>query len=316
MTPAPWFAALGTARKNAIKNLHKEIVRFRDDSRVYFDKEKYPLLFDIELRRVEKWKKDIRTVEIASAIDDADLEIKHGPFTVIPIPGVPKAYVDQALEALDAAADKIRPKFPQVLYGKVFLGTSLGKGIAAHYVESLDQVQLNVAARKRFDNVYTIIHEFGHRFDAKFFKNAELRNEFNRLSTVKEYEVIHYDAKLRKQCADEVVSIATARLLGKPVPKMSSVLEAWLKSPNGPTNIRKVMQDFLNYIVDEKKVHAEAMGSKDVDVMTDKVLHEPLQVTPYGGKNVTENFAEAFAHYVLGMKMQPEFVTILEKLSK
>jgi len=311
LLPADWFGALGVAKRNAISTLRKKILAFDPGSFSPGDLEK-PGIRAYLVMEVQSWGKAIRTLEIATAVGDTEREIKHGPFTVIPVPGVTQAQQNAALDALDAAADKIRAKFPKVLYGKIFLATHLSRKTVAHYVVDNDTVHLDVNANKKIGDIYTICHEFGHRFDYKFL-DRDLKNQFWKLSTRKIYEVIEFDSKLREQVADEVVSLANERVLGRPLPKMSSELVAWLKSPDGPNDIKRSIGEYLTGKMDEKVLHAEAKGKKDAKVMTDKVLHGPLYVTEYGKTNPGENFAEAFAHYVLGMNMAPELVEILSQ---
>jgi hypothetical protein len=307
-TPPDWFWALGKTKRNSLNSLRKAIRVFKMN---YEHQDlSNQILSDMALREAKDWGRAIRTLELATAAGDKEREIQHGPFLVIPVPGITKKQLDTSLSALDSAAAKIRLKFPKVLYGRVFLATSLSRKTAAHYVHTDDTVHLSVNARKRFDDIYTLIHELGHRFDYKFLE-SQLRNKFWGLSTKREHEVIHFDAKLRDQVADEVVDLAKTRALGHPLPKMSPELETWLRSVDGPLNIKRDMADYLAGKIDESKLHATAKGSKDADVMTDKVIREPLAVTPYGATNVRENFAEAFAHYVLGMDLAPEFVEIL-----
>jgi hypothetical protein len=128
------------------------------------------------------------------------------------------------------------------------------------------------------------------------------------------YETIHFDAKLREQMADEVVSFAKLKALGTPLPSMSNELVLWLKSahPHSQGDIPRLMTQFLKGEIDEKVLHSAAKGKADGDVMTDKVLHGPLAVTPYGGTSPKENYADGFAHFVLGMDMPPELAAILE----
>jgi hypothetical protein len=307
---AEWFNALGTAKRNALIGLHRDI----EVAKAYLNDAvtSNPHMLAYRANKVKDWAKAIRTLELASVLTDADREVKHGPFVVVPVPGVTKKQLDATLEALDAAADKIRPKFPQVLYGKIFLATHLARNTAAQYMHSSDTMSLDVTATKRFNDVYSLCHEFGHRFETKFL-DKDLHKRFWALSTRKVYEVIKFDAELRDKVADEVVFLAKQQAIGKPLPKYSPELLAWLKSPDGPTDIRRHVTDFLNYTIDAAKLHAEAKGTKDVDVMTNKLVHGPLAVTPYGASNPTENFAEAFAHFVLGMDLAPEFAEILNE---
>lgn len=310
--PVEWVWSLGTAKRNAINGLYKEITIFKWDSPAAIRNS--DVLRQMAVKKVEGWAKALRTLELASQTADQDLEIKHGPFTVVPVPGLTKAQIDQILAALDAASAKIRSKFPQVLYGKVYLATHLKNGVGAWYLATEDKFYIDVSAvtsKKDFD-VYAIIHELGHRFDHKFL-DKDLRSKFVDLSTRKVFETIKYDSKLREQVADEVLSVVKAKTLGKPVPLMSDQAVLWLKTPH-VGDPRKLTSDFISGKLDEKDFHAAIKGKADAEVTTDKVLHGPLAVTPYGAKSPKENFAEAFAHYVLGMKMQPEFVEIMDQL--
>lgn len=310
--PAPWFNALGTAKRNAINWLQKEgrhLLGSLSPSQIVHDPEKWRAYVVMQL---ETWGKKLRTLEIASEAGDVEREVKRGGFTIVPMPGVKKAETEAALEALDAASEKIRPKFPAVLYGNVFFSTHLSAKTAAHYVYSDDTIHLSVRARKRFSDIYTLIHEFGHRYDHKFFHDKALRNDFWSLSTRKVYEKVLFDDKLRQAVADELVGVAKARKEGKPFIAVSPEAERWVKEPS--IDIKKLMSAFLTGKIDEAKLHADIKGARDVEAMTGKLLHGPLAVTPYGATKPVENFAEGFAHFVLDMAMPQEFVEIFTKL--
>lgn len=311
-TAPAWFGALGTAKRNAIRALHRDSHALADNLDPSISKTGPETWISYMVPRLEEWGKKLRTLEIASQADDAEVAIERNGFTVIPMAGVTKAEIDGSLEALDAAIAAVRSKFPKVLYGKVFLSTHLGGKTAARYMYNDDTVHLSVKARKRFDDVYSLIHELGHRYDHKFLKD-ELRKRFWALSTQKVYEKLQFDAKLREQVADEAVSLAKARAQGRPVPNPSPELVAWLKSPDGPNNPRELTTKFLNLQITEKELHDGMKGTKDSEVTTEKVLHGPLSVTTYGATSPTENFAEAFAHFILGKSMPPEFVEILSE---
>lgn len=326
-TPPSWYYALGTAKRTTINWIQKEGQRWlhhlpaytadlwnpeAPSSRFY----KFPdpklqaqRMQENTVKELEEWGKKLRTLEIASQGGNEDLEIKRGGFTVIPMPGLKKVEIEGALEALDAAVAKIRLKFPQVIYGKVYLSTHLAAKTAAHYVHSDDTIHISVRARKRFDDVYTLTHEFGHRLDRKFV-SSDLRKEFRRLSTQKVYETLLFDSKLRSAVADEVVTLAKSRKEGKPFLGMSRELEYWAKT----RDLKKAMSLFLAGSLDERGLHAGVMGPKDQEVPTDKVLHGPLAVTPYGATDPAENFAEAFAHLVLGMPLAPELQAVLSAI--
>lgn len=309
-TPAPWYYALGTAKRNALNLLQKETQVLRSELAAIKPTDS-PVFWESIERRVEGLAKLIRTLELAAVMEDDDRPFKHGGFTIVPMRGLKKAEVDAALEALDAAAEKIRSKFPQVLYGEVYFSTHLSAKTAAQYVPGQDTIQLSVRARKRFDDIYSLIHEFGHRFDWKFQKGKPLYKDFVRLSTHKEYEEIVYDDKLRDSVADEVVEVARAYKEKRPTALLSPQAELWVKGPD--IDIKPLTSAYVAGKIDERKLHAEVKGTKDVTRLTGKVVREPLSVTPYGATKSTENFAEAFAHYVLGMPMPPEFVSIFDQ---
>jgi hypothetical protein len=312
--PPSWFNALGTAKRNAIKGLYKDgqaLLGMLSPSQPVHDADKWR---SYTVMRLEEWGKKLRTLEIASQAEEENRAIERGGFTIVPMPGVKKAEIEASLEALDAAAEKIRSKFPKVLYGKVFFSTHLAAKTAAHYVYADDTIHLSVRARKRFSDIYTLIHEIGHRYDHKFLGTTD-RKEFWALSTRKEYEKIVFDEKLRTEVADEAVGLAKAKAQGKSLTSPSPELVAWLKSPDGPNDPRGLTTKFLNYVITEKQLHEAIKGTKDAVVLTDKLLHGPLAVTPYGATKPTENFAEAFAHYVLGMPMAQEFEDIFARLS-
>jgi len=105
-------------------------------------------------------------------------------------------------------------------------------------------------------------------------------------------------------------SEAMLAFMDRVLPQMSTELVAWLKS-DGPKYARELMTSYLVGMVTEKNLHDGIKGSKDLKVVTDDLLHGPLSVTPYGATKPMENYAEAFAHYVLGMDMPQELADIL-----
>ncbi len=108
---------------------------------------------------------------------------QHGPFVIVPMPGVTKAHASNVLEALDEAAELLRRRFSRLLYGDVYLKTTIrdnGRGAAAAYDFKHDIMQVNVKANHRVSDVFSIVHEFGHRYDNKFL-SQELRDRFDAL---------------------------------------------------------------------------------------------------------------------------------------
>lgn len=309
-----WFTGLSAQKANALKSLYGNANAMSNANKSTTVKD--PVAWANYLYMdMARWVKLIRTLELASVISDQDQEIKHGQFIVIPDAGLTKKQLDGALSALDEAASKIHPKFPQILYGKVFLTSHLKKNTAAWYSEDSDTLAINVKTAKRVNDVFTIIHELGHRHYFKFLGKAN-KDKFWNLSTRKIYDTVKFDAKLRKQLADEAVSMATQRIRGLPVPKMSDLLELWLKSRNPIGDIPKTVTKFLNLQISGDDLHKAVMGKGDAEVMSDKLLHGPLHVTQYGATSPKENYADGFAHFLLGMDMPSELGAIFLEESK
>ncbi len=314
--PPAWFSALGTAKRNALKFLWKEGLAL-----LHFLHPSTEGVKDMEIwrtytvRKLQDWAKKLRTLELASEIAEPGRATTMDGFTIVPAPGVSRAKSEEALKALHEAVEKLRPVFPQVIYGDVYLSTHLKRNVAAWYVHSEDKFYLNVNAKYRVSNVYTIIHELGHRFYDKFFKDQELRSLFWELSTKKVYEVIPFDKDLRESVAKELLAAAKAYARKQPVPKLSDMAMLWVTTRYTPGyKIKNLNENYLAGYFDEKTYIQQVMGDEDINIQTDKVVHAPVHVTPYGGTRPTENFAESFAHYVLGMEMPPELKEIMEKL--
>jgi len=312
-----WYHGLGTTKRNAIKSLVMSMRAFYGVGGTLDGEDPENLLLQRWVRDLTAAAKHVHTLELASVAGDEDdtKPVEHAGFTVRAMPGVTRAQAQDALECLGTAMAKLKPIFPEVIYGDVYLSTHLSTKAAAWYVPSEDKFYLSVNARKRFDDVYTIIHELGHRFDQEFWKDKDSRNEFWNLSTRKEYEKIPYTESLRRSVAEELLTITKARKEGRPMPRASNEALLWVSTRYTPgADIRDLTTAYLSDKIDDTKFVDRLMGNEDINVQTEKLLHGPLHVTDYGGKSPKENFAEGFAHYVLGMDLAPELKAIYDKL--
>lgn len=310
-----WAKALSSVRRNAWQLLVREsrdiigtLEHLKNDPGSAF----WPRV----QRDLEALAKPLRMLEIMSAATSEEDSFKHGPFRVFTIPGVTRAEADKALAAFDAATSQVRAHFPQVLYGDVYLATTLAKSgpytPSASYSPHSDTIQLSVRAQRRFDDVYTIIHELGHRYGFKFAEGTPAYREFTALSMRRVWETILFDKKLRSAAAAELAQAAIDRQQGRPFRKLSPEAELWAKQPD--VDVKKSISEFLAGKIGEDRLREQLAGHKDVEAMTGKLLHGPLAVTPYGATKVTENFAEAFAHFILRMPMPAEFQVLLQQM--
>lgn len=186
---APWFLALSDIKRKKIERAFDEA-----KSRIFLlEHEKTKAVKDpanyerYRLGNRQAAEPFLRAIEkVAKAVDalmaaESSGGFKHGPFTIKILPGVTKKQVDEALAALDVVTDAIKQKFPQVLYGEIYMSTKVGgHRTAAHYVPADDVIHLSpkhIQSGDAFD-VHAIAHEFGHRYDHKF-ADGGLRRSFD-----------------------------------------------------------------------------------------------------------------------------------------
>ena len=317
---AEWFYPLGPRLKSRVKDLIKQVKDLRRSLTWNKHKGEPPRTNDIEW--FEKITQEAAWLE---GVIPKDTEgFPHGDFTVIPMKGVSSKDLEACLGAIDKAAGFIRSKFPQVLYGKVYLGTSVGKGYGnvAIYVQDHDTVSVSTRASTTVGDVHAICHELGHRFYHKFWKNKEQRELFWHLSINPVYETVDFDKATRAKLADEFISNSEQMRTGGR-PPTSALLGDWIDElKRRPEVLREVSTLGKKFTwekddsVREKLWAALALpGEGTISVQTKKVLREPLMVSDYAKRtNWTENFAEAFAFYVMGKPLPAEISAILDKI--
>jgi hypothetical protein len=316
---AEWFYPLGPRLKSRVKDLITRVKDLRRSLTWNKDKGEPPRPNDIE--GFEKITQEAAWLE--GVIPKTDEGFPHGDFTIIPMKGVSSKDIDACLGALDKAAGFIRLKFPQVLYGKVYLGKAVGgHGTAAQYVSAHDTVSLSTRASATVGDVHALCHELGHRFYHKFWKNKEQRELFWKLSVEPVYETVDFDKPTRAKLADEFISNSEQMRTGGR-PPTSALLGDWIDElKRRPEILREVTTLGKKFTwekddsVKDKLWVALALPSElTITVRTDKVVREPLSVSSYGKKGGwTENFAEAFAFYVMGKALPAEISAIMDNI--
>ena len=307
---ADWYYALGPRQRTRAARIVSDVGRlFRgttDDS-----------VAERMVPQMEALIKEVTWLE--KLIRDPGEGISHGPFKIVTMAGVRQADMADVLKALDQATKVLQAKFPKLLYGDVYVAKTLnqGFGAVARYMPSSDVVILSLKAKGSVGDIHAICHEFGHRYDRKFWKDKASRSKFGELSSNPEYETIRYDAKLRKNMADEYIEALHAKMAGRSK-AYSSLLMAWIGHlmKKSMLKLRDLSQQALRGSDKAESALQKLIEGKGapVDVATDKEVRGRLSVTPYGAKNVSENFAEAFAYYVLGKPLPAEIAEIMDKL--
>ena len=238
------------------------------------------------------------------------------------MPGVTHKDEEGALQALDAAAKALSHKFPQVLYGKVFITPRLPKAqTEAQYVFDSDVLYLSMKARDGVGDVYALIHEIGHRYFHKFWKDRDAAREFQRLSTEPEYEVIQISPETKKAWTEELITQARARRTNQQVPlTQDKRLMEWIRhlQVTNSVNLSELRKLTLAAVKggpnQDRALQFGLMSMIPSEYQTNRIVREPYAVTPYGATSWTENFSEAFAHFVLGKALPEPIQKIMEGL--
>jgi hypothetical protein len=221
-----------------------------------------------------------------------------------------------ALEALDKASELVRKRFPQLLYGKVFVTPNMkGTRTVAMYTPAKDVLYLSLLAQKATGDVQALCHEFGHRYDHRFWRDHEAKQEFMNLSTETVYETIPVD---KKEMVTQFLKVLQSWKAGRKDmgPKL---LQQYLAEINKNHSKQRVMRDLAQAALSGGPAEEKALRDKFLElgpdeIVTDKVLRGPLSVTPYGATDWKENFCEAFSFYLVGKPLPSEIQSFMERL--
>lgn len=278
---------------------------------------------------LESIKRELPWLEAVSRGQDD--EFKHESFTIILTKGA-ESGLEEAIAALDAAAQKIRPRFPKVLYGKVYVRRGLrgdsphesGSQVAGVYVDATDTVSLSLYATPERDSIKTLIHEFGHRYHTRFL-NSDQREKFIELSTVGDVQRSQFPLAERKRLAAELMALYREHQREEyPEPDTFLSERARLWSEAYPRDEwRQDVVPLLKRFRDEQdntvEVALEAALAQhqfggNLTVILNEDRYQPLAASRYGEKNWKENFAECFLATVLGTPLPEALQAFMDAL--
>lgn len=214
-----------------------------------------------------------------------------GPFKVHNTIGAVEKQFKEIQGLIKSAVKEITPvrDFKKVLYGDVFVVGQLRQSrTLAWYSPSEDEVYLRNLAKKGFDDLASLVHELGHRYDFKFATAGQKRN----IAAL--YSKLGWDA----------------RRVEVPVLKVGELLPVNLRGELTPRVITKVTP--LSY---ELGSGISVRISAVEDILKRKAVEGKLFPSGYSMKNSTEFFAECFAFYVLG-RMAPALAVKFEEALK
>jgi hypothetical protein len=260
-------------------------------------------------------------VWVESVMREQEDEFTHGPFKILLMANASDG-LDEALKTLDAAADKVRSKFPGVLYGKVYVRSGLkqkgtfdpapqsGGLVAGSYVAAGDFINLSLYATPDRNSVMTLIHEFGHRYHTRFL-HGDAREKFIQLSTVGDVQEEFFSLSERRQIADEYLALFREHQKENyPDPDSFLSKRTQLFVNNFPRDeYRSKVAPLVRQFRDDKDNSVEAalrdalaraQFGGNLRVVLDEAKLQPQYASMYGMMSWQENFAEAFLAFVLG----------------
>jgi hypothetical protein len=254
------------------------------------------------LETVEEALKSLsRVQERLEGYSQVEKTFQHGPFKVINKHGYTQAEYDEPLRTLDAASAELKKAgFGSVLYGDILLVTDKSGHYAGMYRNSSDDVLLNVEARNRFDAVYTLVHEFGHRYWYKVMSSGQRDAYVDAYAAGKGLTVEDREDMFQALVQTKFGPRMAIRYLRNPA--LGKVLPDYFKETIGGTGMTG---EYLEraHSRGEEWVYRNFVRPRLRYYLLDK--NPPETVTDYARTNEKEDFAETFAHYVLGKPIPP-----------
>ena len=275
---------------------------------------------------IESLRRDLPQVQ--DLMRDESDAFKHGKFQILPLKGVTNT--DEAVKTLDEASGHIQSKFPQVLYGKVYIrkdlhpkgsyearpGAASGGQVAGAYQGTTDTITLSMYATPERNSVMTLIHEFGHRYHTRFL-HGDLREKFIQLSTVGDIVEEHFSLSEREKFADEYIArkkgFRDDESFGMDGPVHLSP-RADFFFDNFPRDefkaqvipiMRKFDDGDDSVIPAFRKALARSQFGGNLGVVKDPDNVKPVYASTYGETSWEENFAESFLAFCMH-KVLPE----------
>lgn len=284
-------------------------------------------------RQFDNLREDLPWVQ--DAMRDESDAFKHGNFLIIPTKGVHDT--SEAVKVLDEVSKHISPKFPHVLYGKVYVRKDLrpkgsfdarpGQGgmIAGAYQATTDTVTLSMYATPDRNSTLTLIHEFGHRYHTRFLK-GDKREKFMQLSTVGDVQEDFFPLAERHKFAEEYVARLTGFrddenfgdggpvhlseradkfFAGYPRDEFrSKVLPLKHKFDEGDNSVVPTLKEAL----------ARSQFGGNLRVVQNEENLSPVYASLYGETSWEENFAESFLAFCTGKVLPKSLQTFMESL--
>jgi hypothetical protein len=215
----------------------------------------------------------------------------HGPWQIVNKYGFSVSEYAEPLEVLDKASDRVRAKgFGDLLYGEVLLDTKVSRpGVAGEYFKASDSIALTVDAKNQHSDVFTLVHEIGHRRWHKHLSTAQQE----------QYEDLYSAGGLT---VDQRQDLFQALVKGEFRP---AAAKKFLREKGLP--VAEYLKEIGASPKDYWRAYSEAGAWVERQVVRPNHRYVRLKsvkvetVSSYAATNVREDFAETFATYVFNM---------------
>ncbi len=109
------------------------------------------------------------------AHEEGDTKLRAGPFTLVNTGNFSAETMTNVASLVEAAADLLgKKRLSKICYGDVQVTKTLKRAdVLAFYMEATDEIFVRANVRKNPDTVQTLLHELGHRMEAKFLQGKE-----------------------------------------------------------------------------------------------------------------------------------------------
>lgn len=228
--------------------------------------------------------------EAGQDIESGERVFKLGPFTIHDqTSGDIRATTQVLVRAEELMRASNIGRIEQVIYGNVYFVGSIErkKTVHAKYYPTQDIIALLVIKKFEARELFSLIHEFGHRYYGKEL-TPQKRNEWN-----------HYDHQLRRQSQAPVKLPAVGDVLPEINNRRVAGYDSQSDRPRGKTFIILEGGGFI-----ETEAYVRFMQ---------KVATQAALPTPYSRTNAEEHFCETFALYVEG-KLPEKFVAPFQQV--
>lgn len=265
--------------------------------------------------------------------------IKHGPYLIV-LGAVDVSHLEEIFETVDYATKLTRRRFPEVCYGKIYFREDIRGPEKGSYNNVEDTIVLSLYQTAERNSVRTLIHEFGHRYDARFLTH-EQRVKFQELSYTGEVRIEAFSLAERERMADRYLALQDYHrqyihdLTNESVDAddfMDERMKLWFQNVPKET-VREFVVPWLKRFRDQNDTSAEVVrklraglgmlnmpGNYKLQIGIDSV--RPLYASDYGRDSCREdredgwkeNFADSFLKYVIGEKLPPPLKAFMGQL--